>query len=42
MSRTYFPQTTPSQRRLLFETWKASGDSGAACRTAHVGERTFS
>ena len=41
MSRTYFPQTTPSQRRLLFETWEASGDIGTACRTAHVGERTF-
>jgi len=42
MSRTSFPQTTPSQRRLLFETWEASGDTGTACRTAHVGERTFS
>jgi len=41
MTRTYFPQTTPSQRRLLFETWEAGGDIGAACRTAHVGERTY-
>ncbi len=41
MTRTCFPQTTPSQRRLLFETWEANGDIGVACRTVHVGERTF-
>jgi len=41
MARTYFPLTTPSQRRLLFETWEATGDVGAACRVAHVGRRTF-
>ena len=23
MPRTYFPQTTPSQRHLLWETWEA-------------------
>jgi len=33
----YFPFTTPSQRRLLFETWEATGDVARACRTAHVG-----
>ena len=37
----YFPLTTPSQRRLLFETWEATGDVALACRTAHVGRRTF-
>lgn len=41
MARTYFPLTTPSQRRLLFETWQATGDVEQACRTAHVGRRTF-
>lgn len=41
MARTHFPRTTPSQRRLLFETWEATGDVAHACRVAHVGERTF-
>ena len=41
MARTYFPLTTPSQRRLLFETWQATGDVAQACRVAHVGRRTF-
>ena len=41
MARTYFPLTTPSQRRLLFETWEATGDVGWTCRVAHVGRRTF-
>jgi transposase len=41
MARTYFPLTTPSQRRLLFETWQATGDVEHACRVAHVGRRTF-
>jgi hypothetical protein len=41
MARTYFPLTTPSQRRLLFETWEATGDVAHACRVAHVGRRTF-
>jgi hypothetical protein len=41
MARTYFPLTTPSQRRLLFETWQATGDVEQACRVAHVGRRTF-
>jgi hypothetical protein len=39
--RVHFPRTTPSQRRLLFETWEATGDVALACRTAHVGQRTF-
>jgi len=41
MARTHFPQTTPSQRRLLFETWEAAGNVEQACRVAHVGRRTF-
>jgi hypothetical protein len=41
MARTYFPLTTPSQRRLLFEIWQATGDVEQACRVAHVGRRTF-
>jgi hypothetical protein len=39
--RIHFPQTTAHQRRLLFETWQATGDVEFACRTAHVGRRTF-
>ena len=39
--RIHFPLTTAHQRRLLFETWEATGDVLLACRTAHVGRRTF-
>lgn len=39
--RIHFPLTTAQQRRLLFETWQATGDVAVACRTAHVGRRTF-
>ena len=39
--RIHFPLTTAQQRRLLFETWEATGDVLLACRTAHVGRRTF-
>ncbi len=35
--RIHFPMTTAAQRRLLFETWAATGDVDRACRTAHVG-----
>lgn len=38
--RTYFPLTTASQRRLLFETWEATRDVDLACQRAHVGRRT--
>jgi len=41
MARTHFPHTTPSQRRLLFATWEATGDVEEACRVAHMGRRTF-
>ncbi len=37
----HFPLTTAQQRRLLFETWEATGNVTLACRTAHVGRRTF-
>ena len=37
----HFPRTTAAQRRLLFETWEATGSIEEACRTAHVGQRTF-
>ena len=40
-SRTHFPLTTAAQRRLLFETWEATGDVSFACRKAHVGRGTF-
>jgi len=39
--RTHFPRTTAAQRRLLFETWEATGSIAEACRKAHVGQRTF-
>jgi transposase len=39
--RIHFPLTTAQQRRLLFETWEACGNVTLACRTAHVGRRTF-
>lgn len=37
----HFPRTTASQRRLLFETWEATGNVTRACQTAHMGRRTF-
>jgi hypothetical protein len=39
--RTQFRPTTAAQRRLLFEPWEATGNVTLACRTAHVGRRTF-
>ena len=39
--RIHFPLTTAQQRRLLFETWEATGNVALACRTAHGGWRTF-
>ena len=39
--RIYFPPTTAQQRRLLFETWEATGNVSEACLRAHVCERTF-
>ncbi len=40
-TRTHFRPTTAAQRRLLFATWQATGNVTLACRTAHVGRRTF-
>jgi transposase len=39
--RIHFPLTTAQQRRLLFETWEATGSVTQACRKAHVGRGTF-
>lgn len=39
--RAHFRPTTAAQRRLLFATWEATGNVTLACRTAHVGRRTF-
>ena len=39
--RTYFGFTTPQQRKLLFETWEATGHVTAACRTARVSRGLF-
>jgi len=39
--RIHFPETTAQQRKLLFETWEATGSVSEACRTAHVGRGTF-
>ena len=39
--RTHFPRTTASQRKLLFQTWQATGDVELACRKAHVSEGTY-
>jgi transposase len=39
--RTYYRYTTAQQRRLLFETWEATGSVTEACRKAHVGRGTF-
>lgn len=39
--RTYYPPTTPQQRKLLFEIWEATGNVTEACRKAHVGRGTF-
>jgi transposase len=39
--RTYYGYTTPQQRRLLFETWEATGSVTQACRKAKVSRGTF-
>ena len=40
-TQTHFRQTTASQRRLLFETWEATGSVTQACQVAHVCRQTF-
>lgn len=39
--RTYFRPTTAQQRRLLFETWEATGNVTRSCQKARVSRRTF-
>lgn len=39
--RTYFPPTTPPQRKLLFATWEQTKNVTTACGKAHVGRTTF-
>ena len=38
---TYFRPTTVQQRKLLFETWQATGNVAHACRRARVSRQTF-
>ena len=40
-THTYFRPTTAQQRRLLFETWEATGSVAEACRKARVSRATF-
>ncbi len=37
----YYPKTTYSQRKLLFEVWEKTGNASKACREAHVSEGTY-
>ena len=39
--RIYYGETTPQQRKFLFETWEATGNVTQACQKAHVGRGTF-
>ena len=39
--RTYFGRTTADQRRLLFESWQATGNVSQACLAARVCRQTF-
>ena len=39
--RPYFRPTSAPQRRLLFETWQATGSIPHACERARVSIRTF-
>ncbi len=39
--RIYYPRTTASQRKRLFEIFEATGNVGEACQKAGVSERTF-
>ena len=39
--QTYYGYSTYQQRKLLFETWKETGDVGLACKKAHVGRSLF-
>ena len=39
--RIYYPRTTYSQRKLLFEIWEETGDVFEACRRARVSQGTY-
>ena len=39
--RIHYRYTTAQQRKLLFETWEATGSVTEACGKAHVGRGTF-
>ena len=39
--RTYYGFTTPQQRKLLFETWQATGSVTQACQTARTSRGLF-
>ena len=39
--RVHYPRTTPSQRKVLFQTWEETGDIATACREARVSEGVF-
>ena len=39
--RIYYPQTTHSQRQLLFQTWKETGSINEACKRARTSRSTF-
>jgi transposase len=38
---TYFRQSTVQQRKLLFETWQATGSVKKACAVAHMSRGAF-
>lgn len=39
--RTYFGYSTPQQRKLMFETWEATGSVTKACRIARLSRGSF-
>ena len=39
--RVHYPRTTPSQRKVLFQTWEETEDIATACREARVSEGAF-
>ena len=39
--RTYYGFSTPQQRKLLFETWQATGNIAEACAKARVSPSLF-
>jgi transposase len=40
-NHTFFPRSTAAQRKLLFETWEATGNVPQACERAHLSRMTF-